>query len=381
MRIIVIGGGIVGLSSALALRRGGHRVSLYEQGPIPNPLGSSVDQHRLIRHPYGPLSGYAMMINPALEAWERTWSALGQTLMHRTGTLMLAREDLSWVEQSLTDMESLGIEFETLDDAALTHRAPMLRSDGVELAAWVDSGGVLLAESIVQSLATTLLMNGVTVNTHTPVTGIDPVRGSIELEDGSRVRADAIVIACGPWVRDLAPQAIGKVKPSRQVVAYLEAPPQYRSAWANAPMILDIHGQGGIYAVPPVGNTGLKVGDHSFSLKGHPNRDRSVREGEAEALMEACRSRFKGIDDYHLTESKTCFYTVQPEERFVIEPIEKTVLVTGFSGHGFKFGALMGELTAGLITGTIDAHDASRLAAGTITDPTEIRALTTLCSG
>lgn len=381
MRVIVVGGGIMGLSTAFALRNAGHRVALYEQGSIPNPHGSSVDQHRLIRHPYGPMTGYARLINPALAAWDRMWSGLGQRLMHQTGTLMLARDDLSWVEDSLRDADALGIEHQRLTPSALTDRAPMLRADGVELAAWVNSGGVLMARDIVAALGTHLLMNGVTVNTNTPVVDIDPVRGSIVLEDGSRARADAVVVAAGPWVRSLFPPAVGRVKPSRQVVMYLEPPQAHKAAWANAPMVLDIHGAGGIYAVPPVAGTGLKIGDHSFSMKGHPDRNRGVKEGEVNALFEACRSRIKDLDEYTIASATSCFYTVQKEERFVLEPIEKAVLMTGFSGHGFKFGALMGELASGLIAGRIEPNEATALAAGEVGNLTEIDSITNRCLG
>jgi glycine/D-amino acid oxidase-like deaminating enzyme len=69
MRVIVVGGGIMGLASAWALRRSGYEVALYEQGPLPNPLASSCDQHRLIRFAYGALTGYARMVVEAYAAW------------------------------------------------------------------------------------------------------------------------------------------------------------------------------------------------------------------------------------------------------------------------------------------------------------------------
>ena len=143
MKIIVVGGGIMGLSTALALHTAGHRVTLLEQGPIPNPLGSSVDDHRLIRHPYGPMTGYAKMINPAFAAWEQTWAALGRSLYHPTGTLILARDDTTWAEASLSDMAELGIATQMLDDQKLHEMAPMLQNIKDTFAAYVDSGGVL----------------------------------------------------------------------------------------------------------------------------------------------------------------------------------------------------------------------------------------------
>ena len=55
--------------------------------------------------------------------------------------------------------------------------------------------------------------------------------------------------------------------------------------------------------------------------------------------------------------------------------------MTGFSGHGFKFGALMGEIVAGLVTQRIAASEARALAAGEVTSSDEIDRLTSLCLG
>jgi glycine/D-amino acid oxidase-like deaminating enzyme len=377
MKIIVVGGGIMGLSTALALNTAGHRVTLLEQGPIPNPLGSSVDDHRLIRHPYGPMTGYARMINPALAAWERTWAALGRSFYHPTGTLILARDDTSWAEASLSDMAELGISTQMLDTDALHKIAPMLHSGSDTFAAHVDSGGVLLADKIVSALGTHLLMNGVAMRTNTPVVDIDPIRGNVFTADGERMSADAIVVTAGPWVRALCPEA--RVKPSRQVVIHLQAPAHLQAAWTHGPMVLDIHGEGGIYVAPPVAGTPLKVGDHSFSRKGHPDNNRAPKEKEIDTLFEACRTRFADLDQYSVTGAKTCFYTVAAEERFVVEKKDKMVLMSGFSGHGFKFGALMGHLAAAVATKKADPETIRSLAAGEMSDITEINRITDNC--
>ena len=66
MKAIVVGGGIMGLATAWALAREGHAVELFEQGPLPNPLASSMDEHRLIRHPYGDQRGLCAHDRPGL---------------------------------------------------------------------------------------------------------------------------------------------------------------------------------------------------------------------------------------------------------------------------------------------------------------------------
>ena len=114
-------------------------------------------------------------------------------------------------------------------------------------------------------------------------------------------------------------------------------------------MLLDV-GSAGFYAVPPVVGTGLKIGDHSFTLTGDPDGPREASEAEARAVFETARDRFVGFDDYQLAGSKVCFYTVQEQERFVLLQDDRLWALSGLSGHGFKFGPLLGEgLAAGIL--------------------------------
>ncbi len=71
MKILVVGGSIVGLSTAWALVRLGHTPVVYDQGAVPNPMAASYDQHRIIRLAYGERDGYCRMVKPAFQAWRR----------------------------------------------------------------------------------------------------------------------------------------------------------------------------------------------------------------------------------------------------------------------------------------------------------------------
>ena len=96
MKAIIVGAGVMGLSVAWGLIRDGHDVELFEQGPLPNPLASSMDEHRLIRHPYGDQVGYARLIDEAYAAWELMWSDLGRHFYASTGTLALTGNGADW---------------------------------------------------------------------------------------------------------------------------------------------------------------------------------------------------------------------------------------------------------------------------------------------
>ncbi len=182
---------------------------------------------------------------------------------------------------------------------------------------------------------------------------------------GDVLEADVVVVAAGPWAPGLVPDVAGggRVTPSRQVLAFAEPPERWRAAWAASPMVIDV-GSAGFYAVPPVDGTRLKIGDHTFSRAGDPDGDRSATDAEARAVWACARTRFTDWDDYRLTDTKACFYAVEPAERFVVERRGRGWVLAGFSGHGFKFGPWVGDAVAAAIVGERDAAEVTRVAGG-----------------
>jgi glycine/D-amino acid oxidase-like deaminating enzyme len=350
MKISIIGAGIMGLSTAWALERLGHQVTVFEQGPVPNPLGSSVDSHRLIRYAYGTLDGYMRMVGDSYAIWDQLWADLGETHYVPTGTLCLAGEATQWHRQSAAALEKAGHQVEWLELKDVEKRFPLIRADGVSAAFHLPTGGVLLADRIVAALAKRLAARGVEIRPHTRVTGIDPDRGFVTLEGGAVVGADWLVVAGGAWAPRLVPALAQRVVPSKQAVAYLTPPDDLAALWHQGPMLLDIDEDSGFYAVPPVAGTGLKVSDHRFSRTGDPDGDRTAYEAELAQAFEACRARLTRFSEYQVAQLKTCFYTVEPQERFIIEPLGLAAIVMSpCSGHGFKFGPLLGSAVAGAI--------------------------------
>ncbi len=257
------------------------------------------------------------------------------------------------------------MDLEWLNREALEKRFPLVHPQDEDRAFWLPTGGVLLASSIIQELARYLVAHGVPIRTKSTAAAIDPNRGTVRLTDGKEIEADRVVVAAGPWVGRLLTGLVQRVTPSRQIIAYLEPPADQALAWSRMPMVLDIDPALGFYLVPPVGSTRMKVGDHSFTLTGDPDKDREATVDEAATLMDGCHSRLTGFDRYRQSELKICFYTVESEERFIVEPVGSAAWVmTGFSGHGFKFGALMGEAMADALEGERLPSAVGRWAAG-----------------
>lgn len=366
MKAIVVGGGIMGLAAAWALIREGCAVDLFEQGPLPNPLASSFDEHRLIRHPYGEQIGYARMIDEAFAAWDLLWRDLGQRLYAPTGTLALTGNGADWAARSAATLAAIGRPMTEIPVADLPRRFPMLNTGGVERAFWLESGGVLFAQDIVTALAGHLAhQSTMALNPDTQVRSVDLEQGRIVTEAGATHEADVLIVAAGAWVGRLLPALGKRLVPSRQIVIYFDMPPDQRAAWAQGPMILEKTGDVGLYLVPPMQGRGFKVGDHEFSRAGDPSGSRDAREDEIRPLLERCHSLLRGFERWRTDRLKVCFYTVTDDERFVVERRGAAGWVMSpCSGHGFKFGALMGlELARTIVSGR-DAAAHARWAAG-----------------
>lgn len=365
MNVIIVGAGIMGLATAWALTRSGHRVTIVEQGEIPNPLAASTDDHRIIRYPYGMQAGYTAMVDEAYAAWDELWDDLGERLYVPTGVLALAAEGGSWVRESAETMAALGkpVRWLTRDD--LERGFPLLSVDDVAEAFLVASGGVLLARRIEAALVRHLARKGVVLRPFRKVEDIDPVRGRVRLHDAETLEADAVVVAAGAWLGKLLPGFATRAVPSRQVVAYMDPPRLYAARWTISPVILDVGPQIGFYLVPPVAGTGLKLGDHSFTMTGDPDDDRTASPDEARPTFEAARRRLKDFDRYQVLRLSAWYYTVAPEERFVIErPVTATWVIDACSGHGFKFAPLIARRLAEAIAGERWPEKLTRWAAG-----------------
>jgi glycine/D-amino acid oxidase-like deaminating enzyme len=99
--------------------------------------------------------------------------------------------------------------------------------------------------------------------------------------------------------------------------------------------------------VPPVAGTSLKIGDHRFAMTGDPDDPRETSAAEAEAILALARRRLPGLAQYRVLGARACYYDVAAEERFILAPLgARGWVMSGFSGHGFKFGPLLGQALA-----------------------------------
>ncbi|QKV17905.1 NAD(P)/FAD-dependent oxidoreductase [Oricola thermophila] len=350
MRISVVGAGIAGLSVAWALSKRGHQVMLFEQGPVPNPMGASGDHHRIIRRAYGAGSGYGAAISEAYEAWNELWADLGRSHLDPRGFMAVSREPGDEAEDYLNGLREGGWPCEVLDPGAAAERWPFLDPDTIRYAFHSPEGGALLSRRIAFDMAAWMQANGVMLRQNMKVAEVDPAHATVTTEDGRRIEADYVVVTAGAWVTKLFPDLATDLTAYRTAVVYLDPPAHLKDAWAGAPVILDVGGETDGYILPPSGDGGLKFGS---GLHKRPNADadanREPEEGEGEIVRDLFAPPMRDIGQYRVLDVVTCAYTFTPDERFFVREQDNCLVVSACSGHGYKFGAAVGRRVADFV--------------------------------
>ena len=364
-KIIVVGAGIAGLSTAWALTRRGFAVELFEQGPIPNPRASSYDEHRITRYAY-TLEGYAYLMPQAFALYEEMFRDIGARHFLPGSVVYFMRDAVTWYEPVSRGMSALGKGFRDIALAEIPDRFPMVETNGLSRVVETEGGGMLFPIRILTDLTVWLGNQGVVFHSDARVSDIDPEAGTLHAK-GATHRADRIVIAAGAWVNKLTGLIAETVVPSRQALFYLSPPAEYVEAWKTAPVMLDLGTESGAYALPPKNGTRLKIGDHTFTRSGDADDDRIATQADLSRLNKAARLAYRDFDRYRVLEKKVCFYTATRDdsEEFQVRPWgAKSWVVSACSGHGFKFGPLIGDGVAAAIAGERSAEETTRWAAG-----------------
>jgi sarcosine oxidase len=364
MRVIVVGAGAAGMVAALRLSEKGCTVTLIEQGEIPHPRSASFDQHRIIRHLYPDADGYARLVDHAFAAWERLWDRLERRHYAETGVIAVSTEPNDWSERGREGLERLGIPYSMLDVAELRRRMPQMQFPDRAVGVFTERGGALFPDRIATDLATALRESGVALVPRERVIGIDPQAGRVVTESGAVFLADRVIYSGGAWVPSLYPDLGQNLTAYRQAILYLAAPARWQQAWSETPVLVDLGGADGCYIIPPVDGSDLKVCAPNHRRPGDPDRDAALDDNDDPGVRAWFRYAIPDLAEYRTLYLKTCFYTIAPEDRFILQRHDRLLLFSGCSGHGYKFAALNGEKLAQVVLGEAEFDATKKLLAG-----------------
>jgi sarcosine oxidase len=346
--VAIVGAGVVGLSAAWWLGRFGREVTVFERFPIGHDRGSSHGPTRIFRVAYDdPV--YVGLAQHALPEWRALEAWTGERFLEITEGFDVG--DLEYIGRCEAAMRSVGAFAERLTSEERRDIFPWFEG-GDDPALLSRDTGVLAADIALRALAQAARSQGpwnpdARIVDETPIDHLEILADGVHFRAGDQeVRAKWCVFSAGAWTSELLrPLGIDlPLRVTREQVFY------FRAASSIVPFIH--RGDIARYGVPMFGNaSGAKIAEHMTGVRTTADaRDFEPDPRGAARIVDYVRATLPTLDPEPVG-YETCLYTTTPDEGFLIDSVGPLVIASACSGHGFKFGSVIGELVASLITG------------------------------
>jgi sarcosine oxidase len=331
--VVVVGGGVMGLASAWALKRAGRDVTVLEQYEIGHPYGSSHGESRIFRFAYSEPE-WVQLAQEALPLWRELEQESGTELLSLTGLL-----------DASADREPLRAALDACDAPyELLAAGEAGRRFGIELEGELVlelHGGIVRADRALAAFAKV-----VPVESGVRVLALKPGKDRVSLETSAGVvDAGLAIVAAGAWATPLLADAGIDLETdvSQETISYYDLPGAH-----TLPSVIDWNEETGRHAYSlSAGENVLKVGLHHSGTLVVPGKRGTPDPAVVEAESEWVRRRYPAADP-EPKGAETCLYTNIDDDQFVIERHGAIIDCSACSGHGFKFAPAVGTRVAAL---------------------------------
>lgn len=355
--VIIIGAGSMGMAAGYYLSNKGKKVLLIDAFDPPHTEGSHHGETRIIRHAYGEGEGYVPMALRAQELWLELEERSKKKLFLQTGVLNAGDPDSLFIKNVLKSGETYSLPVEVLTAGQMNERWPGFQFSDDFIGCFEKNSGVLMVEECIRVYRGLAGKNGVLLKTNTPVKSIEASEASVTVKTDSEafVGEKLIVTAgkgTGPILSTLGLEL--PLQPVRKTFSWFDSDEavyrtgQFPAFAVNYPNSDELY-----YGFPSIEGAGVKIGRHD---EGHP-----VQPGEKLAdfgTIPDDKQDVKGFAERFLSREmplkygKTCVYTNTPDSDFIIDKhpdLKNVFFACGFSGHGFKFASVVGEILSQMI--------------------------------
>lgn len=368
--VIVIGVGGMGSATVYHLAKRGKRVLGLERYDIPHTMGSSHGHTRIIRMAYFEHPSYVPLLQRAYALWRELENAAGEQLLYITGSLDVGRSDSQVFRGSLQSCTNHGLDHEVLNTAEIVSRFPAYRIAEDVQAVWQPEGGFLLPERCIVAHVLQAQALGADVRAREQV-----LEWAATAADGVRVKTDKgeyeggrLVFCAGAWSATFVDQLNGYAVPERQVLIWVQPIRPELFELGKFPVFNFRVDEGHFYGFPIFGIPGMKFGRYHH-LEEEVDPDRLTRECGArdEQVLRQFAERYFPTATGPTMAMAACMFTNTPDEHFILDlhpECPQVSIGAGFSGHGFKFASVVGEIMADLATEGRTSHDISRFGVG-----------------
>jgi sarcosine oxidase len=360
--VIVLGLGGMGTAAAAELTRRGRRVLGLEQFALAHDHGSSHGHTRVIRTAYFEHPAYVPLVRRAFGLWYELEQRTGKHLLTECPCLSIGRPGGELIDGVRRAAAEHGLIVEDLSPAELIHQFPLFRVDDSYVGLLEREAGFLYVERCVKAAAADAVAHGAQLHWDEPVREWTATNAGVTVRtDRATYHADRLVITAGPWATTMLGDLGEKLTVMRQTPIWLAPPDPRPFARDRFPIFLADSPAGTFYGLPAIDPRGVKVAQHygAPELATPDSVDRVVNEADEAPIRAFVRSHLPAADGPR-TDAVVCPYTLTRDRHFVIDrhpEFANVAVAAGFSGHGFKFAPVVGEMLADLVeAGVVEAR-------------------------
>jgi sarcosine oxidase len=355
--VIVIGVGAMGAATCWRLARRGVRVLGIEQFSIVHDLGSSHGHTRMIRLAYYEHPDYVPLLRRAYALWDEIEAEAGERVLFRTGGVYMGPQDGHVVAGATAAAKLHGLAHQSLSHADLRREHPLFTLPEDFTGVFEPEAGFVLCEKAIGLMARLAMKAGATLHGHERVRQIDfDATGVTVATDRATHRAARVVFCGGAWSGKLLADLGVRLAVTRQTLGWLGPSAMTAFDLGRFPVWGIEQPDGSLaYGFPVVGEVpGVKLARHGRGADADPDTvRRDVDDADEEEVLSIAR-RYLAAAVGPLLRMRVCLYTNSADGHFIVDrhpaAPDRAVVACGFSGHGFKFAPVIGEILADLAT-------------------------------
>jgi sarcosine oxidase len=363
--VIVVGLGGMGSAAAYHLAARGQRVLGLEKFTPAHDKGSSHGGSRIIRQSYFEDPAYVPLLLRSYELWDKLAADAEREVFRLTGGLFIGPPDCLTVAGSLRASQEWSLPHEVLDAGEIRSRFPNFTPHPDDIAVYEAKAGFARPELTVQAHIDLAYRAGATLSFGEEVLEWSETADGVRVTTGVATYTAAQLVICpGAWAPQLLAEFGIPITIERQVLYWLD-PVGGTAPFEDQPIFIDENAAGmQIYGFPAIDGPagGVKVAFFRKGIVCTPDTiDRVVHPQEIDEMRARVGGLLPALDG-RCVHSATCMYSNTPDQHFVIARHPDCANVTvacGFSGHGFKFVPVVGEILADLAIAGATNHPIS----------------------
>ena len=367
--VIVIGLGAMGSAAAYELAGAGQRVLGLEQFSPLHDKGSSHGKTRMIRMAYMEGDFYIPLLKAAYEKWHALDALSDERLITICGGFYCAPEDDPVVADTVASAKAHNLEVEVLTPDEIRKRFPAFTPPDDYIGVYEPTAGFNNPDAALKLFQRLAKNNGAKLHFDERVENVAPGDTGVEVRTRRETyRAKKVILTTGPWLKQLT-DALGVRLPMevwRMAVHWFQphGDPVHFTPGPFVPNLWRCPDESILYGFPQTTEgEGVKYAFHNKQhIKVVPGEDfRALGEKEVEEIATALEAFIPSVVGHHL-KSRPCYYSMTPDRHFLLGALPgcpDIVYAGGFSGHGFKFAPVIGEILKGLALGEQIDYDLS----------------------